>query len=392
MRGSPFFYFLTLSFFKDIKSHIGVVVISAIVLLLLSSTLFVSSSIRYSLLQILETEPDFVVQKIRGGQRVDMPAEWMDKILQVHGVEKVTPRVYGRYYFEEKKKWGLVIGVDFLDENSNQNLKKIIDNIDLKKFLGGDKMLIGRGVTKYLKNHFYYNEYNFLTPKGEYKKVDIFESLPVNSSLVSNDMMIMPIELAKEILGINKEMVSDIAFNVPNEAEWDNIASKVATFHYDIRLASKLDVKKSYESLYNYKSGLFLILFLIVLSTFVLILYQKYSVASSTKRREIGLFRAMGWSMSDVLWFKFYEALFVIIISFVLGVGLGYLYVFVFDAPLLREIFLGGANLSHSVSFVPVLDIGVLSSIFLIYAVSFAAAVLIPVWKIATSDPKEAMQ
>ena len=68
-----------------------------------------------------------------------------------------------------------------------------------------------------------------------------------------------------------------------------------------------------------------------------------------------------------------------------------YGFVFILGAPLLREIFLGGANLSNTVQLVPVLDFGVLSTIFLIYAVPFVAAVLIPVWRIAVTDPKEAM-
>jgi len=60
-------------------------------------------------------------------------------------------------------------------------------------------------------------------------------------------------------------------------------------------------------------------------------------------------------------------------------------------APLLREIFLGGANLHNSIMLAPILDFGILSSIFLIYAVPFVSAVLIPVWKIAVTNPKEAM-
>jgi len=391
MRSSPFFHFLTLEFFKERKKHVGVIIISLIVLFLLSAVLFISSSIKYSLEQTLDMEPDFVVQRIEGGQRVDMPMEWMDKILEVYGVEKVTPRVYGRYFFKDKQKWALVVGVDFLDEQSNKSLSKLIESTNLEKFLDGDKMMVGNGVSKYLREHFYNKNYTFMTPKGEYKKVEIYDVLPIESSLSSNDMLIMPQELAKEILGMSDDMVSDIALNVANEDEWVNVADKINTFHYDVRLISKKDMQKAYEHLYNYKGGFFLILFLIVLTTFVLILYQRFSMVGSNERRQIGLLRALGWSISDVLKFKFYETLIVVIISFVLGMTLAYIYVFVFGAPLLKDIFLGGANLTNNVVLVPVVDLGVLSSIFLIYAISFIGAVLIPVWKIAVTDPKEAM-
>ena len=391
LRGSPFFHFLTLEFFKARKKHMGVIIISLVILFLLSSVLFISSSLRYSLVQTLASQPDFVIQRVQGGERVNVSTEWMDKMLGIYGVEKVTARVYGRYYFKEKQESALIVGVDFMDEQSHKALEKLMGSIDLKAFLTGNNMLVGEGVSRYLKSHFYPAHYNFLSPKGAYEKVAIFQTIPTTANLSSNDMILMPQELARKVLGLTEEEASDIALNVPNEDEWDNVADKISALYYDLRLITKLDIRRAYETLYNYKGGVFLILFLIALSTFVLILYQRFSMVYSDERRYIGLLRALGWSISDVLRLKFYETLIVIVISFVLGVVLAYLYVFVLGAPLLREIFLGGANLANNVVLVPVLDFAVLSTIFLIYAVPFVAAVLIPVWKIAVTDPKEAM-
>ena len=391
MRSSPFFHFLTLEFFKARKKHAGVIAISLVILFLLSAVLFLSSSIRYSLEHTLEAQPDFVVQRVQGGQRVNVPTAWMDKMLDIYGVEKVTARVYGRYFFKDKQESALIVGVDFLDEQSHKALESLIADIDLKAFLEGDKMLVGEGVLRYLSSHFYPEHYSFLTPKGAYKKVAIFQTIPATTNLSSNEMILMPQELAREILGYGEDEVTDIALNVPNEDEWDNVADKIAAFYYDLRLMTKQDVRKAYENLYNYKGGFFLILFLIALTTFVLILYQRFSMVYSSERRQIGLLRALGWSISDVLKLKFYETVIVIVISFILGVAAAYGFVFILGAPLLREIFLGGANLSNTVQLVPVLDFGVLSTIFLIYAVPFIAAVLIPVWRIAVTDPKEAM-
>jgi len=201
----------------------------------------------------------------------------------------------------------------------------------------------------------------------------------------------MPIDLARSILGYSEEEVSDITFNVPNPDEWELMTDKLSSLHYDLHVVNKNEVRKSYENLYNYKGGLFLILFIIVLGTFALILYQRYSMVYSSERRHIGLLRALGWSINDVLKLKFMETLMVVLASFIVGIFIAYIYVFVFGAPLLREIFLGGQNLQNSVSFVPVLDFSVLSSIFLIYALPFIAAVLIPVWRVSVIDPKEAM-
>jgi ABC-type antimicrobial peptide transport system permease subunit len=151
------------------------------------------------------------------------------------------------------------------------------------------------------------------------------------------------------------------------------------------------EIKKAYANLFNYEGGLFLVLYLIVIVTFILILYQRYSTVYSSERKEIGILRAVGWSINDVLKLKFYENAAVVLIAFVIGVTAAYFYVFVAGAPLLKEIFLGGANLPNAVTFEPTVPLGVLGSIFLFYAVPFLAAVLIPAWKIAVTPPKEAM-
>ena len=102
--------------------------------------------------------------------------------------------------------------------------------------------------------------------------------------------------------------------------------------------------------------------------------------------------------MKQVITFIF--ALFGLVISAYIGfyalmilvpAFIAYMYVFLLGAPLLKEVFLGGQNLHNTPSFVPVLDFSVLSSIFLLYAVPFIAAELIPVWKISVTNPKEAM-
>jgi len=388
---NAFWHFLTLQLFKEKSKHLSTVIVSVLLIFLLSSVLFISSSIRFSLEQTLEVQPDFVVHKSLGGRAVPTPLDWVDELIEIHGVGEVSPRVYGRYFFEPKEKSFLIVGVDFLEEQSHKRLKELLQTTNLKEFFKTEQMLVGNGVREYLKEHFYENEYNFLTPKGAFKKVGIFQTLPTQTNLIANDMIIMPIDLARQILGYNENELSDITFNVPNPDEWNLMNDKLSALHYEIEVVNKNEVKKAYENLYNYKGGLFLMLFLIVLTTFGLILYQRYNMVFSTEKRQVGLLRALGWSINDVLKLKFTETLIVVMGSYILGLFLAYIFVFFLNAPLLQELFLGGQNLKNSVIFTPVLDFSVLFSIFLLYALPFMASVLIPVWKVAVSDPKEAM-
>ncbi|TET88797.1 MAG: ABC transporter permease [Sulfurovum sp.] len=391
MQNNAFLYFLTLLLFKQKGKHIGVVLISVIIIFLLSSVLFISSSLQNTLLGTLESQADFTVSRVQAGKTINTPSDWLDKVLEINGVSQVAPRVYGRYFFTPREKSFLVVGVDFFDEQSSKELQSLVKGLDLKSFLSTDSMLVGEGVKSFLSEHYYKEHFSFKTPEGSFKKVKIHQTLPSQTNLIANDMIIMSIELAREIFGLGEDEVTDITFNVPNDAEWDNIISKLHLLFYDVRVVEKREIKKAYENLYNYKGGLFLILYLVAMVTFMLILYQRYSMVYSTERKEIGILRAVGWSIKDILKLKFYETVVVVLISFVLGVVFAYLYVFVLNAPLLSQIFLGGANLPNHVEFVPVLEFGLLGSIFLFYAIPFLAAVLIPAWKIAVTPPKEAM-
>jgi len=388
---SAFLHFLTLLLFKQKGKHIGAVLISVIIIFLLSSVLFISSSLQKTLLDTLEDQADFTVCRVQAGKCVNTPLDWIDKIVEINGVTNVTPRVFGRYFFAPREESFLVFGVDFFDEQSSKEFASLVKDVDLKSFLSTKSMLVGSGVKSFLSKHYYKENFSFKTPEGSFRKVKIEEVLPLQSDLISNDMIIMPIELSREIFGLGEGEVTDITFNVPNEAEWDNIIAKLHLLFYDVRVVEKREIKKAYEKLYNYKGGLFLILYLVTMVTFMLILYQRYSMVHSTERKEIGILRAVGWSIKDILKLKFYETVVVVFVSYIVGVVLAYLYVFIFDAPLLSQIFLGGANLANHVEFVPVLKFGLLGSIFLFYAIPFLAAVLIPAWKIAVTPPKEAM-
>ncbi len=391
MQNSTFLHFLTLLLFKQKSKHIGAVLISVIIIFLLSAVLFISSSLQYSLFGTLKKQADFCVTRVQAGKAVNTPASWLDKIMEINGVSKVAPRVYGRYFFTPRENAFLVVGVDFFEEQNSKELNALVKNLDLKTFLAQESMLVGEGVKRFLTAHYFNDAFTFKTPKGSFKKVKIAQTLSSQANLIANDMIIMPIDLAREIFGMEEDEVTDVTFNVPNDAEWDNIITKLHLMFYDVRVVEKREVKKAYENLYNYKGGLFLILYLVTIVTFILILYQRYSMVYSTERKEIGILRAIGWSIKDILKLKFYENLTIVIVSFILGVVLAYGYVFVLNAPLLSQIFLGGANLSNHVTFVPVVKFGLLGSIFLFYAVPFLAAVLIPAWKIAVTPPKEAM-
>ncbi|NPA50960.1 MAG: ABC transporter permease, partial [Epsilonproteobacteria bacterium] len=64
MRNNLYLYFLSLNIFKNLRENIAIVTILTLLIFLLSSVLFISSSIEHMLLSSIKTQPSFVVQKI----------------------------------------------------------------------------------------------------------------------------------------------------------------------------------------------------------------------------------------------------------------------------------------------------------------------------------------
>ena len=388
---STFIHFLLLLLVKHRSRHLATVLIATLLLALLGSVLFISRSISHDMMTTLQQQSDFVLQRLHAGERTDMPQSWQYDVEEIAGVSEVTPRVYGTYYVAPQQKHFLIVGVDFFDNQSSAALKEIMETLNLKTFLSHDSMYLSEGIRNYFKAHYYDDYYEFRLSNGRMKKVFIAGTFTPQSNILSNDMIIMPIDLAREILNMEPSSLSDLSFNVPNMAEWDTVKTKLYLMHYDVRVITKEEIYSAYTRLFNYKGGFFLVLFLITLITFMLILYQRYSMVYSSEKKEIGIMRAVGWSIHDILALKFLETLLLILISYVAGICIAYIYVYIFHAPLLQQIFLGSENLTNAVTFAPSIDAGVLSTLFLCFSVPFMAAVLIPVWRLSIIEPKEAM-
>ena len=80
------------------------------------------------------------------------------------------------------------------------------------------------------------------------------------------------------------------------------------------------------------------------------------------------------------------------LVAFLAGVICAYLYVFFLHAPGLAAVFLGAGNLPLDLRTSRQIDPGLLASIFLLYMLPHAVAVLAPVWRAAVTEPVEAMK
>jgi ABC-type lipoprotein release transport system permease subunit len=392
MNHKSFLNFLFLLIFKHKNKHIAIFFISIILVFILSSVIFVKTVLKHDALITLDAQSDFVVQKISSGRGVDTLQDWADDFLDIAGVTNTNARVYGKYWYEPNERYFYIIGVDLYEDQIIKNLKKIVKNIDVKKFLSKNYMIISEGVRRHFDYYEYKDNYNFRPPNRSIKKVYIYDVLPQELNSLGNDVVIMDKSLAKEILGIDKDKCTDIALEVPNPLEYNTVKIKLILKHFDMSIIKKDDLKKAYENMFNYKGGLFLTLYIVCLITFSLILYQRYSMINSTDKKEIAILKAVGWSIKDIIKLKLYESIVVAIFAFMIGFLLAYIFVFGFNAPILIDIFLGSNNIPNHPVLKPLIDSSSFVMLFLFFMIPYISAVLIPIWKIAIIDSRVSLR
>ena len=392
MKNSVFFNFLFLLLSKHKSKHIAIFIISILIVFMISSVLFISNSLKKEVFSTLNNQSDFVIQKTNNGKIFDTPISWIDDFSSINGVKNIQQRVYGQYYFMPENVYFTIIGVDFFEENTNKNIKELLSVLNISDFLQNDSMIIGNGIKKIFDKYHYFDSYDFKLLDKQSLNVKIFKDLPQEANLVANDLIIMDINLAKKILNINEENSTDIVLNVPNDLEKQNIKEQLILKHSNIRILQKESLKKEYENMFNYKGGIFLVLFIVVIFTFILILYQRYSMISSSDKKEIGILKAVGWSIKDIIKLKIIENFIVGFMAFIIGVIIAYIFVFILNAPILKNIFIGFSNVQNDFILNANIEFSTLITLFLFFIIPFLSAVLIPVWKIAVIDANESMK
>lgn len=372
--------------------NIFILIIFTLLTTLLASIFFISNSIKHELNSTLKTLPEITVQKLKAGRHYDIDIDVVDEIINIAGVEDANARVWGYYYFANMKVNFSVIGIDEYENQYKESLNKIIKENDFSEALEKNSMIVGEGVKKALEKNYYKEYFNFIKPDGTFKKVNIGGVFKSSLQLESNDTILLPKELALEIFGMEENKATDIVVKVANPEEIITIASKIKLKFPDTRVITNKDLEISYQNIFDYKSGIFLSLFIVSLFTFFIIVYDKASGLSSEEKKEIGVLKALGWKVEDVLKEKFYESFIISFLGYIFGILIALTFVYIFQAPLLSNIFTGYSELKTSFELPFVLDINTLFLIFFLSVPIYIASTIVPAWRSATIETDKVLR
>jgi len=374
------------------SKNIFIFVIFFILIFLLSSIFFISNSMKYELSQTVDALPDIIIQKLEAGREQNINLDRVDKLSEIPGVSEVSPRVWGYYYFKNAGANFVVVGVDRFSPNYKKSIQEVVDKFDKEIFDENNTMIVGKGVKNILQKNYYDKYFNFIKPDGDLKKIKIAGTFKGSTVLESNDIILLSNENARDIFGMKDDEVTDITLRVPNPKEVAKIASKIKLMYPDSRVITKKDLRISYNNIFDYKSGIFLSLFIVALFTFFIIIYDKSSGLSSDEKREIGVQKAVGWRIGDILLQKFYEAGILSGTAFILSITFSIFYVYFLNAPLIRSVFTGYSILKPAFKLPFVVDLQTILLIFFATVPLYIAATIVPSWFAATLEADEVIR
>ncbi|MFN6960728.1 MAG: ABC transporter permease, partial [Rhodocyclaceae bacterium] len=236
------------------------------------------------------------------------------------------------------------------------------------------------------------NGISFRAYTGELHTFIVADVLPETSELVSADLVLMNEEDFRAFFKIPAGHYNDIALSVANPQEVRNVAIKLLTTLPDSRPILRDEVLRTYASIFDWREGLMLALLSAAILAFGIFAWEKAAGLSAEEKREIGILKAIGWETGDVIKMKFWEGLLISLTAFFTGYVAAYAHVFHFGASLFEPVLKGWAVLYPRFTLPPHIDGLQIATLAFFTVVPYTAAVLVPIWRAATTDPDTVMR
>ncbi len=354
------------------KKNLALLAVYIFVVFILTSVFFFTEAIKREAALVLQGAPEVIVQRLVAGRQVFVSEEYMAKLKKITGVSSVKGRLWAYYY------------VPFTGANYTLIVP---ERSDLRE----GTIAIGRGVARTLdiaKG----DTVPFTAFDGTYLNFEVSDIFTAESELVSSDLIQISERDFRSLFGIPQGFYTDITLGVRNSKELGVVGAKIAKLFPDTRPILRDEILRTYDALFQWRSGLLLVIFVGALAAFIIFAWDKATSLSSEERSEIGVLKAVGWETSEVIQLKAWEGIVVSLTAFFSGVLLAYFHVFLTSGFLFQPVLKGWAVLYPQFQPVPFVDVYQLAVVFLLTVFPYTVATIIPSWSAATIDPDSIMR
>jgi ABC-type lipoprotein release transport system permease subunit len=386
--------------------NFGLLALYTLIVFILASTMFFTYSIKKEASLILKGTPEIIVQKIVAGRHDLLPVSYIDTLKKIRGVAAVESRLWG-YYYDGLVSANYTLLMPPGNGSSADNAKSSTKTTVVESESGADTskplfelngaelepgtIIIGNGIAR-LRDIGKDDYMPFRAFDGNVLNFRIAGTLSSQSELVSSDLILITGEDFRKLFGINNNYVTDVTVAVNNPSEIDMVASKIRKALPEARPIARDEILRTYDSIFNWRSGMMIVIFSAAVLAFVIFAWDKASGLSAGERREIGILKAVGWETSDVIQMKFWEGAVVSLTAFFTGVILAYVHVFFTGSIVFEPALKGWSSLYPNFELTPFVNLEQLTTLFFLTVVPYTVATIVPIWRAATIDPDSAMR
>ena len=338
--------------------------------------------------------PEVTVQQTTGGRVETIEIDLMGRIRRLPHVSKVYPRVWGYLPVEMKGEAVAytILGID-LESLAVEDRNQADFTIERGSFVnssGKFHCVVGKALAAGLD----LDVGDKIQLEDHFENRDCFEVVGIFASPVqiyASDLLLTDISSARTYFGYSEHEASDICVYLDHPSYAGSVAEKITEISTCIRVLSKDTLANITEQAFGGRAGVFQLLWLILLLTSTLVAWSQASHISIERKREIGIYKALGWEIMDVIEVSLMETSLLAGLATLLGtvLGLGYL---MLDAPGIKSYFLGWATFYPDFPTPMAVSCSSLCLLFAICIVPLWVATVVPAWLLGTVEPDRAIR
>ena len=352
--------------------NIGLLAAYALLVFVLASLALFTQALRKEASFVLAASPEVIVQRMVAGRHDLIPPGYLEKIGRLRGVQKQEGRLWGYYY-------------DPVVRANYTFMARPAEEVASGSIMLGATLARARGLQPG-------NLISFRSYAGKLFSFKVAALLSPDSELLAADLVLLSEDDFRAFFDYPAGHYTDIALSVANPQEVRNIAAKLANVLPDSRPILREEVLRTYQSIFDWREGIVLTVLAGAILAFALLAWDKASGLSAEEKREIGILKAIGWETGDVIRMKLWEGVLVSLTAFLLGFVAAYIHVFYFGAAIFKPVLQGWAVLYPSFTLAPAVDGLQVATLAFFTIFPYSAAVLVPIWRAATTDPDAVMR
>jgi ABC-type lipoprotein release transport system permease subunit len=352
--------------------YLAVIGVYALIVFLLASVMLFSHSLRREAALVLAQSPQIILQRLVAGRHALMPAEYLSKIGQIRGVSGVYGRLWGYYY----------------DPAIRANYTLMVPH---DREVAAGEIVIGSGIAR-SRGLDVGDWLSLRSARGEPFSPRVADLLDPASELVSADLMLVGAQDFRRFFSMDQQSLTDIVLEVANPREVRTVAEKLTLALPNTRPILRDEILRTCDAVFGWRQGVVFVLLTGTLLAFVIFAWDRASGLSAEERREIGILKAIGWETGDVIRMKLWEGLVLSATAFLIGYLLAYGHVFYLSAALFEPVLKGWAVLYPQFSPVPFVDGLQVTTLFCFTVLPYTAATIVPIWRVAITDPDTVMR